>query len=196
MALADADAIPHDLWPAYDFPEMTLHQRLTLVLANFGFTYRVDEKQQTLNLVTMPRAVAVEKVYPTKDPPSEADVLAKQFPQAMIRTKGDTIVVNSTMEDHWAIARALGAGQAAPEPTPLSSQRFTLTVKEQPMGWLCEQVGKRVGLSVEFSDQAQDALQQRVSFTVEKVTLQELFESIVQPAGLDVTIERDVVRIR
>lgn len=195
VSLADPDAIPHDLWPAYDFPEMTVYERLTLVLANFGYTFQIDD-QQTLKLMSMPRAVAVERVYGSKNLAADIPKLEKQFPQAIIRTQGRKIVVLSTMEDQWAIARELGAGQSAPEPTPLASQRFTLTVKDQPMGWLCEQVAKRVGMTVDFSDEATQALEQRVSFKVDKVTLQELFESIVQPAGLHVTLEQGVVHVQ
>ncbi len=196
ISLADVNAIPHDLWPAYHFPEMTLYERLTLVLANFGFTFRIDADTDALELVSIPRAVAVERVYAAKDLKSDTDDFASKYPQAIMRVRGDQIFVVTTVEDHWAIANELGAGQAAPEPTPLTSQRFTLTVKEQPMGWLCEQVGKRVGLNVDFGEQPAAVLEQRVSFAVQKVTLQELFESIVQPAGLEVTIEQGTVRIR
>jgi hypothetical protein len=195
LALPAAQAIPHDLFEAGDYPPMTLAERLTLVLSGFGMTYSVDEKEMRLRLKRIPRDVAIDKVYTAPgDVGHMAATLQNDFPQAFIRTDGNELHVRSTIEDHWAIETSLSPRQRR-RPTSGNAHVYTLTVKDQPLGKLIEQIAARIGLQVKFSAEAIALKDHRVSFAVTSATLEELFEAAVESANLTATVEGALVRI-
>lgn len=195
LTLPTADMIPHDLWVAGDFPEMTLAERLTLVLAGFGMTYAVDEKEMQLKLKWMPQAVAIERVYPTRvDAQRIMPVLRKDYPQAFIRGEGNELRVRSTIEDHWAIEAYLSPDKR-PRRSNDGQQVYSLTVKDRPLGPVLEQIADKLDLRVEFGAGASQLKDVRVSFAVANVTLEELFQAAVGPAKLTATLDGKVVRI-
>lgn len=54
LTLVSGQVIPHDLWPAVDLPPLTVADQLSLVLAGFDLTYRIDVAKQQLELVSWP----------------------------------------------------------------------------------------------------------------------------------------------
>jgi hypothetical protein len=194
LTIPAASMIPHDLWIAGDYPEMTLAERLTLVLAGFGMTYAVDEKEMQLQLRWMPQAVAVDRVYPTRvDAKRIIPVLRKDYPQAFFRGEGNELRVRSTIEDHWAIEAYLSPNKR-PRRTD-GQQVYSLTVQDRPLGPVVEQIAERLDLQIEFGVGASQLKDVRVSFAVTNVTLEELFQAAVGPAKLTATLDGKVVRI-
>lgn len=53
LKVANFDAIPHDLWPAFSSPPLSWCDRLTLVLAGFHLTFEVDSAQSNLIIKPM-----------------------------------------------------------------------------------------------------------------------------------------------
>ncbi|TWT90472.1 hypothetical protein Mal64_08610 [Pseudobythopirellula maris] len=49
--LDDADAVPHDLWPAGATPEMPLGERMTVLLYGFGLDWRPEQRGRTVAIV-------------------------------------------------------------------------------------------------------------------------------------------------
>lgn len=195
LKLPTAKVIPHDLWLAGDYPPMTLAERLTLVLAGFGMTYAVDEQKRQLHLKGIPRALAVERVYTTRvDVNRIIPVLRKDYPGAFIRGAGNELRVRSTIEDQWAIEAYLSPPQRSRR-SANGQPLYTLTVKEQPLGKLVEQISSRLALQVEYGQGANKMKDQRVSFSVTNVTAEELFQAVVGPADLSATLDGDVVQI-
>jgi hypothetical protein len=195
LTLPAADVIPHDLWIAGDYPEMTLAERLTLVLAGFGMTYVVDEKEMQLKLKWMPQAIAVERVYPTRvDANRIIPALSKDYPQAFMRGEGNELWVRSTIEDQWAIESYLSPGKR-PRRSSGGQQVYSLAVKDRPLGPVVEQIAEKLNLQVEFGTGANRLRDVRISFAVTNVTLEELFQAAVGPAKLTATVEGKVVRI-
>lgn len=54
-ALENAEQIPHDIWPAYELPPLTLTERLSLVLAGFGQTFQVSTDGQQIRILLIPQ---------------------------------------------------------------------------------------------------------------------------------------------
>ena len=158
---------------------MTLAERLTLVLAGFGMTYAVDEKEMQLQLKWMPQAVAVDRVYPTRvDAKRIIPVLRKDYPQAFFRGEGNELRVRSTIEDHWAIEAYLSPDKRSAKSTD-GQQVYSLTVKDRPLGPVVEQICRRGSTCKLNSAWAQVKLKDvRVSFAVTNVTLEELFQAV------------------
>jgi hypothetical protein len=70
-ALENADQIPHDVWPAYELPALTLTERLSLVLAGFGQTFQVSADGQQIRILPIPqdKSLAAGSVDDQRDLP-------------------------------------------------------------------------------------------------------------------------------
>ena len=53
--LENAEQIPHDIWPAYELPAMTLTERLSLVLAGFGLTFQLSADGSRASITPIPQ---------------------------------------------------------------------------------------------------------------------------------------------
>ena len=51
--LANADAIPHDLWSAGELPEMTLAEQLTVLLIGFDLTFELRPNDRSIEVVPL-----------------------------------------------------------------------------------------------------------------------------------------------
>lgn len=52
--LENPQQIPHDVWPAYDLPAMTLIERFSLVLAGFDLTFQVLDDGSQIRVTPLP----------------------------------------------------------------------------------------------------------------------------------------------
>ena len=186
VEIIGSDQIPHDLWPAADLPALSWIDRLTLVANEFDLTFRFDDGGRKVELVPAPESVVLERSYPGgRDPQALAERWRKQAPEAEIEVAGAQLVVRGRIEDH----ENLTSTKARPaKPAAGGAEVYTLTVHEQPLGPVLEELKQRLGLKLHIDESALKAagisLDRRVSFSVEKAALDELLTAALKPAGL------------
>ena len=183
------EQVPHDLWPAVDLPPLDFAEHLSLLLAGFGLTFEAVEKTPRVRLVPLPTSVAMERSYRMSGRQAEqiAELLRKQFPAAEVRKHPEGLLVRGPVEVQHAVDRWMRGGSTAPtkRPPPTAGQvRYTLEVKNQPVGAVAKALAERLGLQIAYDPQIQDKLQDPVSFRVEEVTRDQLLDALLRPAGL------------
>ncbi|HVW36627.1 MAG TPA: STN domain-containing protein [Pirellulales bacterium] len=186
VKIAGIEHVPHDLWAAADLPPLAWTDRLTLVANEFDLTFRFDDDGRKIELILVPESVLLERSYPGGRNPQEiAERWQRQAPEAEIKVEGDKVVVRGRAEDHEALTAAKPRPQA---PAAGGTEVYTLAVRDQPLGPVLEELKKRLGLQLHIDEAALKAaeisLDRRVSFNVEKATLDELFAAALKPAGL------------
>jgi hypothetical protein len=72
----NAEAVPHDLWPAGSLPPLPWVDRLTLLLVGFGLTFEIDDRGTAVRLVPQPATARIARRY---RPPGSAADLAPQL---------------------------------------------------------------------------------------------------------------------
>src|SRR5207244_277108 len=60
VSVENADAMPHDLWPAVSLPPLVWVDRMTLLVAGFGWTFEIDEHGASVRLVPVPTSAVVQ----------------------------------------------------------------------------------------------------------------------------------------
>ncbi len=188
IQIAGLDQIPHDLWAAADLPPLELIERLTLIAGQYDLTFQVSADGNRLTLLPVPEHVELLRTYPAG---RQAQQTAKNFaslaPQARVQVEGDKIIVTGTLEDHERISsphRQTERSMTKPATADLASKRFTLTVTEQPIGPLLEQLVPQLNLELKIDkkalEQAGALLDQRVSFSVKNATVDELLQAALK----------------
>jgi hypothetical protein len=74
----------------------------------------------------------------------------------------------------------------SPTAPPVDQQRFTLRVRQQPLGAILDRIGQQTGVRFAWYDEnvAQTARARRVDCEVREADLDELLRSLLQPLGL------------
>jgi hypothetical protein len=148
VAVQNADAIPHDLWPAVDLPPLTWVERMTLLLAGFGMTFETDERGTTVQLVPAPTIPVAERKPATAQSTSGAKTQKKGEKLYSLRVEKEPAgSVVST------IAKSLGKELSyEPELIDKLKQRITFELKDATLDHLMQTTLKPLGLSYRLTE--------------------------------------------
>ncbi len=192
VKIEGTDRIPHDLWAAGELPDANFTDRLTLIAAQFGLTFEISEKGDTVRLIDMPDKVSIERAYPLHGmaAPQSAQLvqtLKKSLPDATIDVGGGKLTVRGLAEDQDFVESLLAGGKAKTTTITPGKKVYQLS-NVMPVGTLITKLGEKLGLEVKFDDAAIDAagisLKTEVKVEVKNVTADELLAAVLSPAGL------------
>jgi Secretin and TonB N terminus short domain len=203
IQIAGMDQIPHDLWAAADLPPLELIERLTLIAGQYDLTFQVSADGNRITLLPVPERVELVRSYPAG---RQAQATVKNYaslaPQARIHIDGDKIVVSGMIEDHERIStpqRPAERNTAKSADVDPAFKRYTLTIEEQPIGPLLEHLVPQLNLELKIDKKALEkagiSLDQRVSFSVKNVTVDELFRAALKQTGLKFIRRENIVQI-
>ncbi|MBL9091557.1 MAG: hypothetical protein JNL96_10055 [Planctomycetaceae bacterium] len=212
LRLVDAERVPHDLWPAADLPALPLYERLTMILAQFDLAYRVDAAAGTMTLVPLDDRPTIERRYTVAgDPAATIARWRAAAPEATFRAAAGGVVVAARVEDHERLAVGKTAGTASGPATtrpagatgggkpPAGEKRYSLKLKNKPLGELVKLLRDGHRLPIEVDDAALKAagisLDTLTSVEVADATLQQLLEQAAAPLGLAVQAVDGKLRI-
>ncbi len=208
LEIVNPDRVVHDLWPAMDLPALTLVDRLTLILAPLDLTFQIEEGGARVRLVPIPDRVVLTRRYPAGPHPERtAQRWSKIVPESRVRVEGDRIVVEGRLEDHELLAKPgrPATGQAAHgnqhAGVNLDQQRVErVTIKDQPLEGLVRQLAARWKLQLHFDTEALRRsgidLDQRISLELKDISVDELFQAVLEPAGLTCRRRGSTLEIR
>lgn len=167
LQLAGLDRVPHDLWAAADLPPLSLVDRLSLIAIQFDLTFKVTADGARIELVPVPKALRL----PADD--------GRPF----------SALSHSTAEPTTARRR-----------TNLETLRIKrVSVQAKPLEPVLRQLADRLGFELRIDEKAvRDAgvsLDQRVTVTVENVSVDELLRQLLQSTGLKFQRRQAVVEI-
>lgn len=160
------DLIPHDLWTSGSLPELALRDRLCLLLVGFELDWQFDSKGRSLEIVPAKYA---------SDLSSELPKLADRIGAMKSSSKKASLKRSSTNAD---------------------SQRYSLRIESQPLRAVLQQIAKSAKRRLVIDKDAEGLIDERVSISVEKVTLEELVEELVAAAGAAVVFNEDKIVVR
>jgi hypothetical protein len=198
VGIRGLELVPHDLWPAVELPPLPLVDRLTLVANQFDLTFVVAPSGGSVRLVPIAAPVHIERRYRhARLSRRLMRDLADEMPAATWRFEAGGLVLRGRVEDHERLVASLTPRASPSQSTARTrnrvaaeaEKRYTLTVKDQPVGPLVRQLASKLDLDLEIDSaairKAGRSLDKRVSFQVRNATIGQLFRAALRPAGLD-----------
>ena len=189
VEISGADKIPHDLWPAADWPPLAWIDRLTLVAAQFDLTFRVDKNGKRVELVPLPDKAILSRTYEVpRDAAAVARRWAKEVPGAASHRR----------EKQDSPRRSVGgsrAGRTASARHSLAAldghgreRGLSIVGRKCRISQVVDQLASRLNLKFDWNRAAIDAagisVDQLVSVKVQNASLDELLRAVLADTGL------------
>lgn len=206
LAIEGLDQIPHDLWAGGTMVGVTPIEAISLILIQFDLTFEWTGLGAGIRLVSMPRAVAIERTHPvrTMTPAAARELILQRFPDLDVAISGRQLSALATVEQHEAIER-LARGEDPDDEGeeagfgPIARRRFTLTVVRKPAGAVIKTLQVN-GVNVTYDAEALGAagidLSSKISLELKQATVDELFQAICRPLGLEYEINGEEITLR
>jgi len=198
--LANAEEIPHDLWPEANLPALTIADRITLVLFQFDLTYQVSETGVMTVAPLAPQNGEIKRFWVGNKTSVLAQRWEQQFPGCIVVPSGPEIVVQGppeTLRELARLASDLASSQqsrsspnstAAATTDPFAQRRFTVKDGRGTLEGVITQLSRQLGMEVQFDTEAARRegirLDQLIEFRVTNATVDELWRAILEPRGL------------
>ena len=175
VRIENLGVIPHDLWPARQTPPMSLLERLDVVLAGFGKTFRIAADGSSLTIIDIPTQVRITKTYSPKQSMTQVTAaIRRMFPNVNMKTEERQLLISGRYEDHVGIERLLRGEKTEKISATRGETRFTLEIRNQPIDGVARALAKRFEVECTFAPAVRDKEATLISFRVMDVSKQEL----------------------
>lgn len=188
------DPLPHDLWPAGDFPAMNVAESLTLTTIGFGKTFEFSPDGSAIRWIDLPAAEPISRKY------AVTGAGKKQLEEFVAKLNGATaesvaggLMVKGDWQVHAAIAKAMQKDSS--QPSGDGDTVYSLNVENQPAAAVLGAIANQAGFTIKIAPQANEMTRQRVSFAVKDASLSELLHAILDPVNLKFRVEDKVIQI-
>ena len=189
MEVIGADQIPHDLWPASDWPLLGWVDRLTLLAAQFDLTFHIEPGGKRVELIPVPTKVALSRTYQAgKQAAALAKRWAKSVPSAHVTSEGNTIRIVGTLEDHELVEQRLRGTPTQRTTVTAGKEVYQLSIENATLGKVIDQLAERLNLEFAWDrpalERANISSDQLVSVTVQNASLDDLLHAVLKGTGL------------
>ena len=201
------DAIPHDLWAGAEFPGVSATEALSLVLIQYGMTFRWNGAGTGIRIVAPRRPVSLSARYRAKGGRVQAAraLVRKELARVAMEPAGPGEVGVRGIWEDLQVARSLiergrrPAGSSSPQRfPPLARRRFTLKVARGRVSDIMRQL-EQTGVRFVYDGKAVKAAGVRfdrtVALDVQKVTAEKFFDRLFTPLGLKFSVDGVTVRL-
>ncbi|MCO8121317.1 hypothetical protein NHH03_06175 [Stieleria sp. TO1_6] len=197
-----AEALPHDLWPANRWHQISPRIATKLIVGQFV-------SLSDTSLIDRP----FRRAYRFAGQSSLRESLSKIDPDAELKNnRGDVLLDGLPSSHQWYCEQLLVAADngasddaanvaahAATDPLQRlesDTRTFTMNVRNQPVGAVLKGLADRAGVAFEFAPAANPALKQMVSFSAVDQTLWQLVRLILDKASLKIRATADKLHIQ
>lgn len=212
VVAADAAPFPHDLWPAFDGPELSRADMLLLLLNGFGFAPQAEKGRsgawslRPASPLADTREVSykIELADDLEEKPSALlEEIRTTLPAARIEAQGKTWTVRARPSDLAAVIRFLDLKRFARRENGVAksdsgskqdSKKVVSLTRQGPIIDILKAVAQNLKVSLEFDEGLRPVLEKRIEIDVTRVTYEELIAEALK--GTDLTWQLDSSRLR
>ena len=172
--------LPHDLWSTVQLPNLTLDQKVALLLVGFDRWFERSQDGVQIRIIDFPHLETGTVEFGNFDDARELVVnLRRQFPDCRISISGKKLAGTGTPGELADIKAALVSHSSARPPNGDDKRRFTLTTRNS-RGSILTTVAQQTGNRLDFSPALRRVLEEPIEVSVKEVTLEELIEKVLE----------------
>lgn len=193
ITLQQTERIPHDLWAAQKLPTLSFLEQLIVALAGFDLSVEVDETG-TAQIVPLPRDAQWIRAYRIPTRLSVPEELPLREPRNQIEPQGNEWVVRGSAEFHEWVKAEIASKQrpksprrpeVSSRPRSIAQQRFTLTVRQQPLGDIVEAIARQTQSRVDWQNGTEAYRAEQRTVATQNATFEELMAQLMNGLPLN-----------
>jgi hypothetical protein len=190
VKIVGAERVPHDLWRGANLPPLSWLDRMTLVLAEFDLTFKIEHGGTEIEIIKLPGQIAVTRSFAaTRDAAKLARTWSRSLPDARITVdKGRIQVVGRIEDQDWIENRLRGKPLDRPVVTA-GPEVYKLSVEKAALESVLNQLATRLELQLDWDraaiDRARISTDQLVTVQVSDASLDELLKAVLAGTGLN-----------
>ena len=179
----------HDVWAGADWPLLSLSQQLSLVLAGFDLSFRVEADGKTVRLEKFPEIKTANlKKRLSKSDDFDINEAKRSFKDLKIVKSGKTLSVKGPVAsiasfESWMVMRA----NARIGESDLRTFDLNTTAKR---GDILATVAQQTGRKLVLSGDASESLNERITIFLEKATIETLLNKCLEGTGLSYRLSK------
>ncbi|WP_148618832.1 STN domain-containing protein [Mariniblastus fucicola] len=186
--------IPHDVWPAADWPSLSLIQQMSLLLVGFDLSFEIEGDGKRIRLKKFP-AIETAKLRIRLPRDSKLDLKAcqRRFADLKLANSGRSLSISGPVEsiaalEAWMVEQQTVLGDDVVQRT------FDLNTTAR-RGDILASVAQQTGRKLTLDGAVGDALTQRISISIKKASLETLLDQCLDGTGLGYRLTKSELRI-
>ncbi len=205
--VANKITLPHDLWPAYDLPPLSLLDRGLLVPFGFGYSIRLAAVADS---VTEGGQAPVLEVTPFNAPATTAlsmnkrlkksqfDQLRQLFPDVSFENTAGLRAEGITPLQAYSVQRTVARWRSRSSGTDETGRRVVSLKTVSSLGSVLNKVADQLDLQLQYDAECVPILRNRITVDVTQVSYAELIETALAGTELEYELTEThlIVRLR
>ncbi len=189
-------SLPHDLWPAGNFPKTSLLGRVCLLATGFGLTPVVDEAKPEFSLIQSKPAGNHKASYLVGDRDAVQEAITKKFSEAKVSRRGKGLDVTGNALVHAFLRRASVMGQSSKTHYEDGEEKRVSVDTEATIEGLLGAVARQLDVELKISGKAKNLVGKRIKVVEKEVTYKALIQKILADTGLEFELTDEKLIIR
>jgi hypothetical protein len=193
FSITNPDELPHDVWSAFELPEMTLDLRIAILLVGFDKWYERSEDGKKLTIVDFPEVeVGRTEIRDLVDAKKLSTEMKAKFPELRFSTSRTTIKAVGPPSQLAQLQRMLVMNQkAVVNNNDLAPLTLTTTASRKA---ILMKIAEVKGKKFAFQSGTQQALSEQVSVSVKNASVHELIKQVLK--GSDLKYELNEIQLK
>lgn len=186
--------ITHDVWPAGDWSSLSLLEQVSLFLAGFDLSFKIQPDGSTLQLVPFPDfKTSQSKVRLGRRTKFDNDLAEAKFTDLKIKKSGKTVLLSGPVEsialfEAWIVGQQKVAGEDSIVRT------FDLKTTA-PRGDILATLAYQTGRELKLQPGVAEILQKRITINAQKATPEDLVKQCLDGTNLTYDLSDKVLSI-
>jgi hypothetical protein len=209
VTIENPEQIPHDVWDAAVWPDMTFSDAATVVLNQFDLMLSEEDEAGSVRVTAIDLSLTLERAYVfgAEHRPLLTRTAHEKYPDLALKWTAGTLRVTAALDQHlwfeeqWEQTQQVPTSTGAPTAGSLLTRKFTLKVEHVTLGQLIASF-RSSGILLDVIDAEDPALQavlkQEVSLDLNSVGAESFFGTVFGAhfETVSVTAERVVLALR
>ncbi len=188
------EAIPHDVWPAGDWPRLTLLEQMSLFLIGFDTDFEIAADGRTVKLLALKRIKdQTIKIRSPRDGSVDPAEIAQKISTLKVRRGGKMVSITGDVVSLLEFDALMVSAQNA-SVVPATEKTLTMTAEGRRRDILAE-IAKQTGRELILSDIAARSLDEKIRVKLERATLEATLDACIDGSPLAYQADDKSLRI-
>lgn len=171
VSQVSGSAIPHDVWPEIQLPDLPVDEQVALLLVGFGLWFERSDDGAEIQIIDFPSIDRGQIAWNgTDDLRKSLSTLKRQLPEVSFSMRGKTLIAKGSLNDLVTLTDWLVSQREAERGAVQTYSLKTHATRQQILTTVCQ----RINRNLEFAPDLARIMDERIELSVDKVDLDEV----------------------